>query len=594
LSDTIPIMCGIMGIVGKEAKIGDSRLESMLFSLSKRGPDDKGILRFPSCTLGQTRLSILDLSGGKQPMKDNSKNIAITFNGEIYNYRELKKDLENSGHKFSTKSDTEVILKAYLKYGPDCPKFLDGMFAFAIWDEDKKTLFVARDRFGEKPFYYAFDDSGNFIFASEIKAILASGKIKGEIDPQALDVYLTLMYIPPNMTVYKNIHVLPPASSLIFKNGKMEIKKYWELEKKPIAISYEDAKEEVKRLLKNSVENIMVADVEIGTMLSGGVDSTLVTHLAQQFSSFPVKTFSVGYGDYINELPFALEASQKIGTDHHTLQTTENMFTDLFEVSKYLDEPHADSANLAQYLVSKLASSKVKVALTGDGADELFMGYGWYFRQWNLSWKKNPIQKLWPSPFQDYLKMAQVFTPEEKKKLWKKQPDKSTYLPEEILKADSSPFQKMNDYDLFFCLPGQMLSKVDRTGMMNSLETRCPFLDRHLAEFVYNLPIEYKRDKKGGKLILKDILSETMPKEFVYRKKQGFGGPVKQWLKSDTFKNKISEIFLQKEARVYSFFNADYIKKIINDFYQGNDAKYYKIWTLMCLELWLEFHSQKS
>ena len=583
-----------MGIVGKEAKIGDSRLESMLFSLSKRGPDDKGILRFPLCILGQTRLSILDLSGGKQPMKDNSKNIAITFNGEIYNYRGLKKELENSGHQFSTKSDTEVILKAYLKYGTDCPKFLDGMFAFALWDEDKKTLFAARDRFGEKPFFYAIDASGNFIFASEIKTILASGKIKGEIDPAALDAFLTLMYIPPNRTVYKNIHVLPPSSSLTLKNGKLEIKKYWELEKKPIAISYEDAKEEVKRLLKNSVENIMVADVEIGSMLSGGVDSTLVTHLAQQYSSFPIKTFSVGYEDHINELPFALEASQKIGTDHHTMQASGNMLEDLIEVSRYFDEPHADSSNFPQYLVSKLASSKVKVALTGDGADELFMGYGWYFRQWNLSWKKNPLQKLWPHPFLDYLKMARVFTPEEKKKLWKKQSDESNYLPEEILKADSSPFQKMNDYDLFFCLPGQMLSKVDRTGMMNSLETRCPFLDRQLAEFVYNLPIEYKRDKKGGKLILKDILSEIMPKEFVYRKKQGFGGPVKQWLKDEAFKKEITELFLEKEACIYSFFNADYVKKMMKDFYKGNDSNFYKIWILLCLELWLKTRNEDT
>ncbi len=587
-------MCGIMGIVGKEAKIGDSRLESMLFSLSKRGPDDKGILRFPLCTLGQTRLSILDLSGGKQPMKDNSKNIAITFNGEIYNYRGLKKELENSGHRFSTKSDTEVILKAYLKYGTDCPKFLDGMFAFALWDEDKKTLFAARDRFGEKPFFYAIDASGNFIFASEIKAILASGKIKGEVDPAALDAFLTLMYIPPNRTVYKNIQVLPPSSSLTLKNGKVKITKYWELEKKPIAISYEDAKEEVKRLLKNSVENIMVADVEIGSMLSGGVDSTLVTHLAQQYSSFPIKTFSVGYEDHINELPFALEASQKIGTDHHTMQATGNMLENLMEVSRYFDEPHADSSNFPQYLVSKLASSKVKVALTGDGADELFMGYGWYFRQWNLSWKKNPLQKLWPHPFLDYLKMAQVFTPEEKKKLWKKQSDESNYLPEEILKADSSPFQKMNDYDLFFCLPGQMLSKVDRTGMMNSLETRCPFLDRQLAEFVYNLPIEYKRDKKGGKLILKDILSEIMPKEFVYRKKQGFGGPVKQWLKDEAFKKEITELFLEKEACIYSFFNANYIRKMMRDFYKGNDSNFYKIWTLLCLELWLKTRNEDT
>jgi asparagine synthase (glutamine-hydrolysing) len=580
-----------MGIVGTGTKNFDSGLKSMLFSLSKRGPDDHGALRFPSCALGQTRLSILDISGGKQPMKDNAKNFAVTFNGEIYNYLELRSELAKVGHKFSTKSDTEVILKAYLEYGTDCSKYLEGMFAFAVWDEDRKMLFAARDRFGEKPFYYAFDNAGNFIFASEIKAILASGKIKGEIDPEAIDAYLSLMYIPPNRTVYKNIHVLPPASSLLFKNGTLEIKKYWSLDKKPIAMPYDEAKKEVKRLLYESIKKTMVADVEVGTFLSGGVDSTLVSYFAQQTSSFPIKTFSIGYENYINELPFALEASQKIGSDHYTMQAKGDMFDELVAVIKYFDEPHGDSADLAQHLVSKLAASKVKVALTGDGADELFMGYGCYFKRWNWSLRKNPMEKLFPHPFKDYINYTQIFSPREKKSLWKQYIPGTEYISKEIRNAILSPEEKINLYDITLNFPGQLLSKVDRMSMMHSLETRSPFLDKKLAEFVYSIPTEYKVDKRKGKIILKDILSDIMSPEFANRKKQGFNAPVIEWLRNETFKTRISHLFLKNDARIYSFFNEDYIKKMIRSFYKGDNSNFYKIWTLLCLELWFENHT---
>jgi len=265
-------MCGIIGIVGEKKNLYDLKTESMLYSLRKRGPDDKGVISFPVCTLGQTRLSILDLSGGHQPMKDNTKNIAITFNGEIYNYKELKKNLEEKGHRFSTRSDTEVILKTYIEYGAECIKYLEGMFAFAIWDEDKKNLFAARDRFGEKPFYYSFDNNNNFVFASEIKTLFASGEIRGKINFAAIDSYLSLMYIPPNKTVYQNIDTLPPACLLVLKEGRLEVKKYWELKKDTIDISYIEAKECIKNLLERSVKKMMVADVEAGTFLSGGVD----------------------------------------------------------------------------------------------------------------------------------------------------------------------------------------------------------------------------------------------------------------------------------------------------------------------------------
>ncbi len=588
-------MCGIIAIVGENKdKIGNAAIESMLLSLNKRGPDDKGTMVYRNCLLGQTRLSIIDLASGHQPMSDNKHDIAITFNGEIYNYRELRSELESKGHTFSTKSDTEVILKAYKEYGDECPKYLDGMFAFVIWDEENQKLFMARDRFGKKPLYYSFDDNDNLFIASEIKALFESGRIKGILGPEVLDNYLALMYIPPWKTVYKNIHTLPPASYATFKDGAIEIKKYWHLEKKPLDISYEEAREEVRRLLTEAVKKRMIADVEIGSFLSGGVDSTLVTLLAQSFSKTPIKTFSVGYEGHINELPFALEAAQKIGSDHHTLQAKGTMVTELHTAIEYFDEPHADSSDFPQYLLSKFAGSKVKVALSGDGADEFFLGYGWYTRHKNLSYREHFKEKVFMNPFDGFINAIQVFTPEERRKLWK---DKSfvnkTFINDEVQSSNLSSVEKINLFDLTTYLPGQLLVKADRMGMANSLEVRSPFLDHRLAEFVYNLPEEYKTDNSVFKRILKDILGESMPKEFVHRRKQGFGAPIKKWLLEESFKQDIYDELYNAKAEIYNLLDEKFVKTMIDKFYLENrDELSYKIWVLYCLELWLSSHKK--
>lgn len=581
-------MCGIIGIVGKNVKeVEAARIDAMLGSLAKRGPDDKGVLKFDTCVLGQTRLSIIDLSGGHQPMKDNQKNIVITFNGEIYNYQELKKDLEQKGHVFSTKSDTEVILKAYIEYGAECPKYLDGMFAFAIWDEDQQSLFMCRDRFGKKPLYYAYDGMGNLLIASEIKALFASEQLKGELDPRALDNYLALMYIPPEKTIYKNIFTLPPAEYAVYKNGSLEKKKYWRLEYRPLTISYHEAKEEVRRLFTQAVKKRLVADVEIGSFLSGGVDSTLVTAYAQKFSNRPLKTFSLGYGDYRSELPFAEQAARTIGTDHATLQANEDLLDELKKVLAYFDEPHADSSNFPQSLLSEFAARKVKVALSGDGADELFMGYGWYQKHWHLSLRSHTYEKLFLNPFRGYIRNISIFSERERKNLWN---SRSKYvvgfIPPELAKSKLASLTKINLFDLETYLPGQLLTKVDRMGMMHGLEVRSPFLDYRLAEFVYNLPIEYKMNKNENKIILKDVLSDIMPKEFVYRRKQGFGAPVKEWLKTPPMKKLVKET-LGGDARICRFLNKDAVQKIIS-----NEENSYKIWSLLCLELWLMSHEK--
>jgi asparagine synthase (glutamine-hydrolysing) len=583
-------MCGIIAITGKNA--GDAMIPAALQTLALRGPDDHGSMSFPRCTIAQTRLSIIDLSTGHQPMRDAKEAVAITFNGEIYNYRELRASLESLGHTFVTASDTEVILKAYIEYGEKCPEYLDGMFAFVIWDERSQELFMARDRFGEKPLFYAYDAAGILIIASEIKALFAAG-IKGELDPAGIDLYLTLMYIPPWRTVYKNVHVLMPAHRALYANGKLEISRYWQLTYKPLAISYADAKEEVRRLFRKSVEaRMLAADVEIGAFLSGGVDSTLVTAYAQKFVTHPIKTFALGYGDHINELPYAEEASKAIGTDHHTLQASSDLTHELEKIMAYFDEPHGDSADFPQHLISEMTAKSVKVALVGDGGDELFFGYGHYFSYWHTRKIVRLYNMLFSSQFGAHLRKVTVFPKRLRRSLWKK-PGSFTPEPIDTLIKDfkGNDIQKINLFDLTTLLPGQLLTKVDQASMMHSLETRTPFLDHHLAEFVFNLPDAYKADRSTGKLILKDLLAEIMPRAFVDRKKQGLGAPVRMWLQELGM-----QAYIEKKlgigARLFEFLREDSIAKLIQSAYTRQDPKaYYQLWVLLCLELWLGSHT---
>jgi asparagine synthase (glutamine-hydrolysing) len=583
-------MCGIAGIVGAElGGIERSSIDAMLSSLSLRGPDDRGTMAFTRCILVHTRLSILDLATGHQPMKDNTRNIAISFNGEIYNFQEVRRELVARGHQFTTKSDTEVILKAYLEYGADCPRHLDGMFAFAIWDEDRQTLFLARDRFGKKPLYYAHDSAGNLVFASEIKTLLESGLIHGRLDYGAVDAYLRLMYIPPSRTVYENIHVVNPAECMTIAGGTIRRGTYWKLERRPIRLSYDEAKEELRARLSDAVRKRMVADVEVGALLSGGVDSTIVTQYAQACTPRPIKTFSIGYGDYINELPYSQAAADKIGTDHYTLQVGgAGLADDLQKVAAYFDEPHADSSNVSQFLVSRLAQSKVKVALCGDGGDEVFLGYEWYWRHWTKGRAFRMKQALFGSPFSDYVEDIQVFGHEERRALWNgRLPADSDFVASEITRARLGAVERINLFDLSVYLPGQLLVKSDRAGMMNSLEVRSPLLDHRLAEFGFNLPLEYKTDRTRGKLLLKDLLAEVMPAEFVNRKKQGFGAPVRDWLKT-ICQPLVRDLFASPGAQAYAFLDRATVSRMIERFYTTADSSaYHRIWVLLCLEIWL-------
>lgn len=578
-------MCGIIAIK-KDGGLSPEIANKMLSTLSKRGPDDRGILHAGDTTLGQTRLAIVDIKGGRQPMRDNSLPLSIVFNGEIYGYKELKKTLEAKGHRFSTESDTEVILKSYTEYGRDCVRHLDGMFAFVILDERTNELFMARDRFGKKPLYYAWVGD-IFLSASEIKAIFESGLMRGDIDKDALADYLRLGYIPPHKTVYKNIFTLPPAHASTVKDGKINIFRYWNLEKTKLKISPEEAKSEIKRLFDEAVQKRMVADVEIGTLLSGGVDSTLVTHYAQKYSKSPIKTFSVYYDSGKSEQKFVERASQKIGTRHFSLQIGSELANELEKIIAYMDEPHADSSNFPQSMISALASSKVKVAMTGDGADELFMGYGWYQKHWNTPrWRP---KRWFGNPFSAYKKTVEIFNEQEIHDLLGTRTKEDIF--EKTVADIKNPIEKINSFDLNFYLPGQLLYKIDRTSMMNSLEVRSPFLDTHLAEFVYNLPPELKISKTENKIILKEILAEIFPKEFVYRRKQGFGAPIASWLKENKMLM-MTDSLLSDNPSFHSFISKEKALEIRDRFERGERGAEQKLWALLCLALWLKKHEE--
>jgi asparagine synthase (glutamine-hydrolysing) len=584
-------MCGIIGIAGG-GKRSPEVVRRAVSRLDKRGPDDSATLSFPNCALGHTRLSVIDLGGGRQPMADGERGVAIVFNGEIYNYRELRRGLEALGHRFATESDTEVILKSYLQYGTDCPKYLDGMFAFAIWDDSQQSLFMARDRFGEKPLFYARDGAA-LIFASEIKALLATGQVKPKIDKVSLDNYLSLLYVPPWRTIYSDIHPLRPACHALFKNGTLAETRYWQLGRRSLSVSLDEATETVRSMLADSVRSRLVADVEVGTLLSGGVDSSIVTVLAQQASSRRVKTFAAGFEGFIDELPYAAEVAAAAGTHHHEEQIRADLLASFEEVARYFDEPFADSSNVPMQLISQRARRSVKVVLSGDGGDELFLGYRQYRKHQHLPRWMKLARRLLSDPFSHFkARMIQHFSVRERMQLCRDrgaiEPDPTDHLD---LSAAETPIEKMNLVDLYMGLPGDMLTKVDRSSMMHSLEVRSPFLDHRLAEFAYNLPLAYKADGRRGKLILERAFRDNLPANVFDRPKQGFGAPVKDWLRKPQFRAYV-ERHLLRDPYIASLLDLKILRRYVDEFYRGRMSLQYKVWNLLALEMWCRTREQ--
>lgn len=606
-------MCGISGIVKVNIQNDDyykKLLKNMTDALVHRGPDDEGHEFFRNCALGFRRLAIVDLTkDGHQPMFSDSGKECIVFNGEIYGYRDLKKDL--SDYYFKSNTDTEVILALYQKYGKKLPQHLNGMFAAAIWDEEKQQLFCFRDRFGEKPFYYAIGRNGEFIFASEIKAILATQLVDPELNDEAIHHFLRHMYVDSQQSIYKNIKVLPPASQLIYKNGNFEISEYWNFPKHEDHIQEEDAVEKFKILVKKSVEKQLVADVKVGAFLSGGLDSGTLVALSSKYTD-NLTTLGFQYQDDWNEMPEARSIAEKYGTHHQEVELQNSEIPKVLqEVLQKLDEPLADTAILATYTICKEAAKNMTVVITGNAGDELFGGYKWYQKQAEilrkgsadsallpmykigalfsekLGFKKGRtyfLDKVLRAKFPDIVSYQKGnvhhnFTENETGKLMKKGVSYHHSYP---FPLDQNNLNTVMRMDLTNIIPGDYMVKDDRIAMMHSIELRTPFLDKNLVEFCSALPAKYKVNEQQTKIILRKAFGNLLTEKILTKKKQGFGAPIDQWLKIPEMQTLTEKILKNPSSKIFEKLQFNEVQKQLNN--------NYKHWSLLVLGIWMEEH----
>jgi asparagine synthase (glutamine-hydrolysing) len=619
-------MCGIAGFINTQAKPGAERealLDAMCRIITHRGPDEQGMMVDDHAALGMRRLSIIDLKTGQQPIYDESGNLVIVFNGEIYNYREVKAELETRGHRFKTNSDTETIVHAYEEFGADCLQHLRGMFAFAIWNKARKELFIARDRVGKKPLYYSVLDDGELVFGSELKVLLTHGGVKREIDLGALDAYLSFGYIPDPMCIFKNVQKLGAGHYLIWRDGKVETHGYWDFEYKENTGSKkeEDYVEELRELIKDAVNVRLISEVPLGAFLSGGVDSSAIVGNMARLSDQPVKTFSIGFNeDSFNELKYARVTAEHFGTEHHEFIVTPDLCDIVDELVWHFDEPFADSSALPTYMVSKMAREYVTVVLSGDGGDELFGGYTRYVTDKKRAGLAQlpkairagllqPVSRMLPhnapgknylynvslDPVDRYIDNISHFSARHKKSLYsaglKQNMNGSSNAGEELFRRFASGVEtgeaidKLLYLDSKTYLPGDILTKVDRMSMAASLEARVPLLDHKLIEFVTRIPAELKLNGLETKYIFKRAMQGLVPESILHRPKQGFGVPINEWINLQ-LRERIREDLLEKRTLDRGYFEPGYIKLLLDEHGRGRRDHSHSLWILWMLELW--------
>jgi asparagine synthase (glutamine-hydrolysing) len=574
--------------------------------------------------LGHRRLSIIDLSTGRQPIGNEDGSIQVSFNGEIYGFDAIRESLQSQGHRFQTHTDTEVIVHLYEEKGIDCLADLKGMFAFALWDDGRETLYLARDRMGKKPLYYA-RYGGVLYFASELHALLAVPGLSREIDTSALDQYLTLGYIPAPRTIYLNINKVEAGHYVVARHDELHVARYWEMQDRDDAardrLTYEEAKEELLRRLKTATALRMVSDVPIGCFLSGGADSSTVLSFMAELSSRPVKTFSIGFPDEdYNELRYARVVARHFGTDHHEYVVEPDAVGVLDEMVSHFGEPFADSSALPAWYLAQLTRKSVTVALTGDGGDELFGGYGWYetgrllnAARWIPRWMAQPAAFLAAMPLPRALKrigkVAQLLTLSSGgqyaglRRLVTPDVKRILYRPEFFEKTGSSaldwlarqydhvrvadPLNRMMASDLVTYMAEDLLVKIDRTSMAHSLECRSPLLDVDLVEWVVGLPSIWKLNAKGGKRLLLDAVKNRFPQGFLDRPKQGFSMPLERW-----FRNRLREVVIERVVHgplaVIGVFDPAGIQSILEEHFSGRANHEALVWALLVLASWLE------
>jgi len=599
-------MCGIVGLVTKKEK--ENTIKLMSDRIKHRGPDGDGYFIDGDVALGHRRLSIIDLSTGDQPMFNEDGSVVTVFNGEIYNYQELKEELIALGHDFKTKSDTEVLVHGYEEWHTDLPKHLRGMFAFAIYDKNKNEVFLARDNFGIKPLYFA-KMNDTFMFASEIKAFLDVPDFEKVFNESILETYLEFSFVPTNETFFKGVHRLDAGCSLLYKDGEIKLNKYFKLDFKEENMSFEDAVKNISDVMKDSVEKHLIADVEVGSFLSSGIDSSYIVSLAK-----PDKTYTVGYENKkYDETMYAKDLAEKLGIKNESkIITKEEYLENISKIMYHLDEPTSDPAAISLYFVAKLASKDLKVVLSGEGADEFFGGYNYYREEVDYKfYNKLPfcirhaigkVASIFPEGRgfnflvrrgekleNSYIGVNRNFSSKMAKKVLKNNYElKAIDVTKDVYNEfkNYSNIDKMQAIDINFWLMKDILLKADRMTMASSIEGRVPFIDKEVFKVASHLPFDYKVTKENTKVALRAAAKEVIPTEAYKKKKLGFPVPVREWIKEGDFKEEVEKTLNSDVANKY--FNTKIINKMFEEHVNGKKDNYRKIWTIYTFIKWYQ------
>ena len=607
-------MCGICGFTG-EIQNKTKVIENMADLITHRGPDSAGFFVDKDVSMGFRRLSIIDIDGGEQPIYNETNNLVLTFNGEIYNYKELKEELIQKNHKFYTQTDSEVLVHGFEEWGKDLLPKLRGMFAFAIWDRENKTLFMARDPFGIKPLHWS-KIGENFVYASEIKSILAFPNFEKKFNQKMLDKYLSFQYAVPPETFFENVYCLMPGHYMYYKDGKAKIERYFEAKFNINEdLDLETASKQIEDAFKNSVEAHRISDVEVGCFLSSGVDSSYVSSYFEGQKAF---TVGFDFGEKYNEVTWAQNLSKKIGINHHyKIISSEEFWNSIKKVQYHMDQPLADPSCIALYFVSKLASEHVKVVLSGEGADELFGGYTVYneprvfrlyqkiFNQKARTFLANLVKKI-PFRFKGrsfiirgentvenkFIGNAFMFSEEDKKKILKN--SALATRPQDVCKPlyerakNYDDVTKMQYLDINMWMVGDILLKADRMSMANSLELRVPFLDKEVFKVASTIPTKLKTPKENTKYALRQAAMKRLPFDTAQKEKLGFPVPTRVWLRDKKYYGIVKDAFLSDAAA--KFFNCEELISILDDHYNGKWDNSRKIWTIYIFIVWYNIY----
>ena len=623
-------MCGIVGFVNNDGRaVERGVLAAMNRAIVHRGPDEDGFFVHDGVGLAMRRLSIIDLASGQQPIFTPDRTKCIIFNGEIYNYQELREGLIARGHKLATRSDTEAVLRLYDELGADCLQHLRGMFAFAIWDDVEKSLFLTRDRVGKKPLLYAHRPNGDLIFGSEFRAVLEHPSVPREVDHTAIDSYLTYICVPAPQTAFKHIRKLEPGHWLRWRAGEVETRRYWLPDfSKKIKISEQEAIEETTRIVAEATRLRMISEVPLGAFLSGGVDSSIVVALMARESSSPVKTFSIGFEEQdFSELKYARRVAEHVGAEYHEFIVRPDAVEVLPTLVEHYGEPFADSSALPTYYVSRETRRHVTVALNGDGGDESFAGYERYMamelaemyrriprllRRWAIEGPVNllPSSELRKTRVRDvqrflisanegrgerYFRWMSAFKPAAKPDLYTAEfaAEVAGYRSSDVLDRWFARAEGLGMLDATLLtdqmtyLPNDLLPKVDIASMANSLEARSPFLDHKVIEFAATLPESLKMNLFRPKYLLKKVAARLVPPEVVYRRKMGFGVPIGKWFRGE-MSGFVSDVLLSEASLGRGLFEPAEIRRYVSQHIKGEFDHATQLWSLLMLELWYQ------